>query len=405
MRFLIIAQDAGSSFHGMVYRPYYLAKYLVRCGHEVQVLAARYSHLRRQNPIGIGVERIDGIDYEWLPGLEYRSASKRAVNVLWVALYLRINAGKIAKTYRPDVVIVSSPYPFHIYGGEKIARYAGAKLIFEVRDLWPLTLTELGGISPSHPYIRWMASAEEHAYKVADKVVSVLPAADQYMKSKGMAAEKFAYIPNGVDPDEWSVEEQRLPEQLGNAIERARSKGRFIVGYLGAHGLANSLEPLVRAAARVGDLPVSVFMVGHGPEKAALKEIADQQTPVNVEFFDPIPKVCVAAFLRRIDAAYLGSLPSPLYRYGISPNKMMDYLIAGVPIIYANKAANDPVSDAQCGVSVAPANVEEIAGAMRVLASLSGEARREMGLRGREHAENVFSYPVLVKQYLELVER
>lgn len=165
------------------------------------------------------------------------------------------------------------------------------------------------------------------------------------------------------------------------------------------------MEPLVRAAARVGDLPVSVFMVGHGPEKAALKEIADQQTPVNVEFFDPIPKVCVAAFLRRIDAAYLGSLPSPLYRYGISPNKMMDYLIAGVPIIYANKAANDPVSDAQCGVSVAPANVEEIAGAMRVLASLSGEARREMGLRGREHAENVFSYPVLVKQYLELVER
>lgn len=405
MRFLIIAQDAGSSVHGMVYRPYYLAKYLVRQGHEVRVMAAQYSHLRRQNPERSGTERIDGIEYHWLPSMKYNSMAVRAINVLWVAFLLRLRASRIAREFRPDVVVLSSPYPFHIYGAERIARAVGAKLILEVRDLWPLTLIELGRISPSHPYVRLMAAAEEHAYKVADRVVSVLPAADEYMRTKGMAPGKFAYIPNGVDPDEWSDEEGALPAELADAIGTARAKGRFIVGYLGAHGLANSLEPLLRGVAQAGDVPVTLVMVGHGPEKEALRLLAQNELRIDAVFCEPIPKALVPSFLRKMDAAYLGWLPNPLYRFGISANKMMDYLMAGVPVIHANNAVNDPIADAAAGVSVAPGDIRQIAGAIRTLHALSSEERMAMRERARAHALNVFGYPVLVKRYLELVER
>lgn len=403
MRFLIIAQDAGSSLHGMVYRPYYVAKYLVRQGHQVCVMAAQYSHLRRRNPECSGVERIDGIEYHWLPSMKYSSTAVRAINVLWVAFLLWLRASRIARQFRPDVVVLSSPYPFHIYGAERIARAVGAQLVFEVRDLWPLTLIELGKISPSHPYVRLMGAAERRAYRVADRVVSVLPAADEYMIKKGMAPGKFAYIPNGIDPDEWSEEEGALPNELVEAIKAAKSQGRFIVGYLGAHGLANSLEPLLRAIAEASDIPVTLLMVGHGPEREMLRGLAEDELAIEAVFFEPIPKSLVPSFLRKIDAAYLGWLPNPLYRYGISANKMMDYLMAGVPVIHATNAVNDPIADAGAGVSVTPGSVQEIAAAIRKLHSLSAEERVAMSNRAQEHATNFFGYPVLIQRYLRLV--
>ena len=103
------------------------------------------------------------------------------------------------KLFNPNIVIASSTYPLDIIPAFLIAKKTRAKLIFEVHDLWPLSPIELGGMSPFHPYIMIMQWAENFAYRVSHKVVSILPKTKSHMQKHGLGPDKFAHIPNGID--------------------------------------------------------------------------------------------------------------------------------------------------------------------------------------------------------------
>src|SRR5262249_17827634 len=140
---------------------------------------------------------------------------------------------ELTLAYRPDVVIASSTHPFDIYPTSQIARRASAKLIFEVHDLWPQTLIELGKFSEWHPFILLMRHAEAFAYHRADKVVSLLPDAEPYMRMRGMSAGKFIHIPNGIDPDEWSQPAVDIPSDHATTIRRLKALQRYVIAYAG----------------------------------------------------------------------------------------------------------------------------------------------------------------------------
>src|SRR5690606_15881582 len=123
-----------------------------------------------------------------------------------------------------DLIIASSTYPFDTRIAAQIARKSKAKFVYEVHDLWPLTPIELSGMSRFHPYIWWMQRAENFGYKTADKVVSLLPKAADYMRQHGMAADKFVYIPNGVSVRDWQNEVSVLPEEHLEQIKSIRQK-------------------------------------------------------------------------------------------------------------------------------------------------------------------------------------
>ncbi|MYN21268.1 glycosyltransferase, partial [Rugamonas sp. FT107W] len=117
----------------------------------------------------------------------------------------------LARADRPDLVIASSTYPADIWPARRIARLAGARLAFEVHDLWPLSPMLLGGMSRWHPFILLMQAAEDYAYRHADTVISLLPHAAAHMAARGMAPHKLHVVPNGVDPDEWQGRPAPLP--------------------------------------------------------------------------------------------------------------------------------------------------------------------------------------------------
>jgi glycosyltransferase involved in cell wall biosynthesis len=257
----------------MEHRPFYLAREWVRRGHKVVIAAASFSHLRGRNP-NVGRrplrEAIEGIEYLWLRTPRYSgNGARRALNMLaFVAQLMRLQT-ELADTYRPDVVIASSTYPLDIYPASAIARRSRGKLVFEVHDLWPLTPIELGGVSPWHPFMVLMRWAEGFAYRRADRVVSILPDAMPYMIQRGMVPSKFVHVPNGVDLAEWySGSDDELPAEHRSVIGRLKAQKRFLVGYAGAHGIANALGTVLEAAERLRNHAVTFVLIGRGDVKS-----------------------------------------------------------------------------------------------------------------------------------------
>jgi glycosyltransferase involved in cell wall biosynthesis len=252
-----------------------------------------------------------------------------------------------------------------------------------------------------HPFIMIMQIAEDFAYKKADKVISILPKALDYMVSRGLDAKKFVYIPNGIDIDEWQSFNAQLPEEHKEIIERLKKEGKCLVGYIGSFGVANALDYFVKSAIYLKDLPIVLVLVGQGSEKEKLQRYVKEDNLNNVIFLPSVPKSVIPNLLSRIDVLFKGSRKYHIYKYGISPVKLMDYMMAAKPIIHAVEAANDPVAESGCGISVAPESPVAIAEAIKKLYFISAVERKEMGMRGREYVKINHDYKILAKRFLD----
>jgi glycosyltransferase involved in cell wall biosynthesis len=386
----------------MEFRPYYLARRWVLMGFRVIIVAASFSHLRKTNPnvsAAVTEEVLDGITYLWLKTPEY-SGNRwgRVINmVVFVYRVLRLRR-RLASLPAVRAVIASSTYPLDIYPAYLIARKARARLIFEVHDLWPLSPVELGGYSRYHPFIFVMQRAENFAYRKSHRVVSVLPKTLPHMIRHGLAAEKFAYIPNGIDPEE--IGPERSEEKV--ALEQIPA-GKFIVGYAGSLNISNSLECFVQAAEALREMAdIHFIIVGGGPEEGRLARIASERQVTNLTFLPPVSKNQVISILKRFDVCYLGLKRSRLYRFGISLNKLFDYMYAGRPILQALEAGNDPVREAGCGLSVEPENPAAVTEAVMQFYRMTPQMRRAMGEKGRQFVLANHTYDRLAERFSAL---
>jgi len=409
MNILYLNHYAGSPALGMEYRPYYLAREWVRAGHRVQIVAADFSHVRARQPRA-GDEVIDGIAYRWLPTPPYQGNGLGRVWNIWRFLsQVWAQTGRLVREGRPDVVIASSTYPMDIWVARHIARRAGALLVFEVHDLWPLSPIELSGMSPKHPFIRLCQAAEDAAYRDADRVVSMLPKVQQHMAAHGLDLAKLTIVPNGITLDEWPEGGQGsappLREDVAAVIATQRAAGRTVVGYAGSMGLPNALDVLLDAAALLKKAPIAFVLVGDGHERARLAQRVAAEGLGHVTLLPPIPKVQIPALLAQFDIAYIGWQRVPIYRFGIAPNKLMDYMMASCAVLHSVDAGNDPVAESGCGLTVAPESPAAVADGLRRLAALSPDERRAMGARGRAFVLAEHTYPVLARRFLQAMQR
>ena len=404
-RILYINHYAGSERHGMEFRPFYLAREWQSLGHEVCLVAASFSHLRQENPSlsagEIREEYVDRVRYVWLGTPRYEgNGLGRVRNMAGFVRGLYRNIERFAAE-RPDVVIASSTYPLDVFPSARIARRVGGRLIFEVHDLWPLSPIELGGMSRWHPFIMAMQLGEDYACRRADNIVSILPHADRHLVTRGMDPERYLHVPNGIDLGAWQGTRDPIPTEHATLLSRWREEQRFVLGYTGAHGLLNHLELLLDAVRLLPRERFGIFMTGQGPEKANLIRQAQARQLHNVAFLPPVPKRTVPTLLAAADALYVGFAPQPLFRFGVSPNKLMDYMMSARPIVAAMRAGNDLVSEHGCGITVPPDDPRAVAAAVAKLAELPPAARLQMGQRGRRAVEEHFTYPVLARRFAQ----
>lgn len=387
----IINQYGGSRLHGMTFRSYYLAKEFVK-KHKVYLFSASYSHVMSTPPKvskRLTLEDVDGITYAWLKVAKYEgSKSMGRIWSMFVFLF-RLFTVNVSDFQKPDMIIVSSISPFPIIKAFFWARKYKAKLIFEVRDIWPLSIMELGGLSKYHPFVMLLQWVENFAYRVSDYVVSVLPNAFEHMQYHGLSKERFVYIPNGI-------------EITANKVASTKDSSTFIVGYAGTIGVANAMNYLVEAAEILKDQPILFYLLGNGPAKIELQNMVNEKSLEKVRFFDAIPKADVAPFLAGLDVLYIGWHASALYRFGISANKIFDYLLAEKPIVHSVMAGNDPVKEAKAGLSVDPESPQQIAEAILQLYEMTEEERKQLGENGRRYVEEYHSYEKLAEEYERL---
>jgi glycosyltransferase involved in cell wall biosynthesis len=392
MRILLINQHVGLPGAAGGTRHHSLARELVRRGHEVTIVCTSFAHMTRTERLAPGEdykqETLDGVSFIWLRTPPYAGNTGAR---LWNMLVFARKVLQVARRTRlpqPDVVIGSSPQPFAALAAERLARALGAPFVLEVRDLWPQTLIDLGRISPRHPLIVLMGAVERHLYQQACRIISLLPGATDHMVAKGAAPEKVVWLPNGVD---FSL----VPEG-GPAAER----DYFTVLYAGTHGLSNALDTVLDAAHVVGRRGlggrIRFRFVGDGPAKAALEQRTLREGLSSLVTFEPaVPKAAVFAVMQESDCCVMTMHDTPLYRWGISPNKLYDYLAAGRPVVLACNCPYDPVTEAGAGYTVPPADPEALAGAIIRLYELDGAERVAMGRRGRAYALEHHSFPRL----------
>ena len=406
MNILLINHYAGSLRHGMEYRPYYLAREWRRLGHQVRIVASARSHVRAESPRLGGLSRldetIDDIEYTWFDTAAYSgNGAKRALNMASFVARLYREAANLARGFKPDVVIASSTYPLDIWPAHRIAKLAGARLLFEVHDLWPLSPMELGGHSKWHPFIMLLQAAENYACRHSDAVVSILPKVRDHLIAHGMAPDKLHLVPNGTDPAEWLREVQPFAGPAADTLAALRRRGQFVVGFAGSHGVANALDTYLDAAAMMQHEPVAFVLAGGGPEKARLQRRARDERLHNVVFINPVPKDHVPALLQYFDLAYIGLQRQPLFRFGVAPNKLIDYMMAARPVLYAIESGNDLVTESGCGVAVRAEDAAAVTQGIHNMLAMAPEQRNAMGQQGKKFVLENLTYPVLGQRFLK----
>ncbi|MGJ0302850.1 glycosyltransferase family 4 protein [Aliarcobacter cryaerophilus] len=376
-------------------RHYDFAKELIKRGHSVTIVASsfhysKYKEMKDYKDKNYLCEKIDGIDFIWIKTPPYFGNGISRVKNMISYTYKVLKYIPKLDLSKPDIIVGSSVHLFAVWAAYKLSCRYKTPFIMEVRDLWPQTLIDMG-MSKWHPFIVLLSWLEKYLYKKADKIISNLPYAYDYI-GKFVEKEKFIWISNGVD--------------LSNIKYTLKEKNdKFIISYTGAMGIANNLKILLDVAKKLKEKKDIYFrIVGEGAEKEKLKVFVKENKLSNVSIENSVPKNEVTNILQNSDILFLSLKDSPLYRFGISLNKLFDYMASGRVIIFSGNSKNNPIKDANAGYSIAPDNVEVLEKTILEIYNLSQEKRDTIGQKIRKYAENNYSIEILVDKFEKLLE-
>jgi glycosyltransferase involved in cell wall biosynthesis len=386
---------------GLATRSFDLGKRWVEHGHPTTIFVSNFSHYHLKPVRRIPFPRlwlnedIDGVTMVWLRSPGYRKNDWRRVLNMVTFSTLAVVAGVFRR--KPDVVIGVSVHPLAALAGWVMAKLRRARFFFEVTDLWPETLIEFGMLPAQSRRARYMRRLETFLFKHSERIVMLWRHTDEYVESQGVSRQRIAWIPHGVE----------LSRYDSLATYDGVAHNPFKVVFLGGFVSANSLDTILDAALELkkrGRKDIRILLIGSGQDRAGIMDRARGLDLDNVEFPTAVPKAEIWRAMALADAFIYGLRDIPLYRYGISLNKLADYLASERPIIFFGRSTYDPVKEANAGFSVPPGDPVAIADAIERLAALSPEERKAMGLRGREYLMAHHNIPNLAERYIGILE-
>jgi glycosyltransferase involved in cell wall biosynthesis len=381
-------------------RVHELSRAWVRAGHDVSVVTTFPNHpLGRIPPEYRGrwwsTEWMDGIRVLrcWLYAVPNRGVGRRGLDHL--SFMLTALAFGLPRLGAVDVVIASSPTLFSALSAWIIARVKRVPFVLEVRDLWPEAIVDLGLMRPG-PAVRVLERLAQFLYRQAARVVVVTEAFAERIAATGVPRAKLAVIPNGADTRLFSPRADGQPTRDALDLD-----GRFVVAYVGSHGLSHGLGAVLDAAAEQPE--VAFLLVGDGADRDRLMSERDRRQLRNVLMRPSVPKEQVPGLYAAADACLVPLRDVPLFETFV-PSKLFEVLAAGRPVIGAVRGeARDILTRSGAALLVEPERGDQLAQAVGRLRADPG-LRAELGRRGRAFAEQHYDRDALARRYLDLLE-
>lgn len=384
-----ISKYAVTPQYGNPTRQYFLGKYLAREGNELTLIYSRSSMFGKpprkiNKPL---ISESEGFRQVMLPGplVKLGFSLKRVWS--WLLFEWRIRQWAKKQSKKPDVVIVSSLSILTFLTGIYFKKNFGCQLVVEVRDIYPFTLVATKKFKASNPIIKYLGKVEKKAYQKADLIVSTLDYFEQHLNNIYPAGiKKFQWIPMGIDLEYY------LGDTNQNQLDIQLPKGNlFVVGYAGTFGMTQATGVIFNVIRELkNEKQIHFLLAGGGVEKdKGLKYIEGQN---NYTDLGKINKDQVPNMLEKCDVVLNPWLDLEVYQYGISPNKWMDYMYAGKPIIVGFAGKSKLIKLANCGSIIKPENKEALIREIHRFRDMSIEERRQIGRRGRSYLEKHLTY-------------
>jgi glycosyltransferase involved in cell wall biosynthesis len=294
---------------------------------------------------------------------------------------------------RLDAVYASSPSLLAPCAGVVVARLRRVPLVVEVRDLWPETIVAAGVLTPGSLVHRILVKMEAWVMRSADHIVAVTPGWEEHFAGLGIDSTAVSVIPNGAEVADFEVAEPRATLRLEAGLNR------FTAVYAGAHGPLNGINLILDAAAELNEM--DFLLVGSGSAKDGARARAVSEGLTNVRFWDPVPKSELPKILKACDVGVHSIVPLPLFAQGMSPNKLFDYLSAGLPVVSnAQEGLRGVMGDNECGRL---GGADDLVSCLRDVAAAGEDQRQRWGERGRQIVSERYSRTAAASALLELL--
>lgn len=382
-------------------RGFLILREFARMGHKPVLITSDSNHLA-DAPKFEGAqlhECVDDVDVYWLRTKKYGGVRSIARMISWLDFEFKLWRMPKENLPKPDVLIVSSLSLLTILSGLWLRRRYGCRLVFEVRDIWPMVLVEAGGISPLNPFVVFLGWVEKIGYKKADLIVGTMPNLKEHVAEVTGLQLPVVCIPQGLD-DALLLASEPLSEDYVNAYI---PRDKFIVCHAGSIGADNALETFFDCARVMQDRSdIHFLIVGDG----YLKERFQEQTRdlFNITFAPRVSKAAVQSVLAFVDVVYFAVHKTPLLRFGQSLNKVIDYMLSGKPVLASFSGFPSMINEAGCGSYVPAEDVSALRVEIERLADVSPHERARMGELGREWILNNRRFETLARDYLKYLE-
>lgn len=383
-------------------RIYEMARHWIELGNEVHVVTCFPNH-----PTGIIPD-----EYK---GLKYKHEMMDSIHVHRNYVYATPNKGFVKKTLghisfmfssvlfsmkkieKPDVIITSSPTFFSILSGYWYSLRKREFFVLEIRDLWPAAMIELG-VMKKGVVTNILEKMELFFYRKSKRLIMVTKSFKDNVVNRGIDGDKVHVITNGVNQELFFPREKN--ESLINTHDL---KDKFIITYVGAHGISQNLSTILKVAkALKEDKDIQFLFIGEGAEKEQLIKIASEQKITNVKFVDSHPKETIPAFYSTSDICLVPLKNIELFKTFI-PSKMFEIMACGVPIVASLEGESaDILNESKAALVVQPDNAEEIKQAILKLKN-DRDLYEQMKVNGPVFVEQHYSRKKLAEKYLEII--
>lgn len=382
-------------------RSYHFAKRLLEMGHSVTVFAASSVHNSDINLI-TGSEKYremeeDGIRYVLFKARQYQGSGKaRVINHIECAWKMTRQCPAFTDKYgRPDLIYASAGQSLTLAAGIKLAKKLGISCVSEVTDLWPESFVAYGLISEKNPLLKMLYAGERWIYSHSDAVIFSMEGGRDYIIEKGwdkahggpVDLSRVYHINNGVDlaAFDYNKEHYVLDDADLDDIDT------FKAVYTGSLRKVNNVGMLVDAARCLkarGESKIKILVYGDGDERENLENAARESGLDNIVFKGRVEKKYIPSILSRGELCLLHWKPTPIEKYGMSMNKMFDYLASGRPILETSVPSYDIVERYKCGAAKDIKNAEDFASCIKSMAELPEGEYKACCENSRHTAEN-----------------